>query len=152
MTPVSIDTATDEDIDAICVLLFELFSQEADFRPDQGKQRRAISEILSHPELGRILVLKLGNQVAGMVSLLYLPSTAMGGKVAMLEDMIIAREYRHQGYGRQLLAAAVDFARQQGCLRVTLLTDNDNRQAQQFYRQQGFELSAMVPMRKVLED
>lgn len=152
MTALSIEPAGENDVDAICQLLTALFTQEADFSVDSAKQARAVRAILSQPEQGQILVLKKDNVVAGMVSLLYLISTAMGGKVAMLEDMIIAEDYRSHGFGQRLLQAAIDFARQQGCLRITLLTDADNRRAQQFYQQQGFVRSAMIPMRRVIED
>lgn len=152
MTELSILPASSNDVDAICHLLSELFSQEADFTADPEKQANAVKMILASPEQGQILVLKINNQLVGMVSLLYLISTAMGGKVAMLEDMIIAREQRSRGLGKQLLLAAVEFARKQGCLRITLLTDAVNTAAQQFYQQQGFIHSAMVPMRQQLED
>jgi GNAT superfamily N-acetyltransferase len=152
MTNLSILPASKNDVDAICHLLAELFAQEADFAANADKQANAINAILASPEQGQILVLKIDNQLVGMVSLLYLISTVMGGKVAMLEDMIIAPEQRSHGLGRQLLNAAIEFAREQGCLRITLLTDADNLRAQRFYQRQGFVRSAMVPMRQVLED
>lgn len=152
MTELSIVAASNNDVDAICHLLAELFTQEADFAVDRDKQTSAVTAILASPEQGQILLLKVDDQVIGMVSLLYLVSTAMGGKVAMLEDMIIAPEHRSHGLGQQLLTAAIDFARQQGCLRITLLTDADNEPAQQFYQRQGFVHSSMVPMRRMLED
>jgi GNAT superfamily N-acetyltransferase len=152
MTELSILPASKNDVDAICHLLAELFVQEADFAVNADKQANAVNAILASPEQGQILVLKMDNQLVGMVSLLYLISTAMGGKVAMLEDMIIAPEQRSQGLGQQLLNAAITFAREQGCLRITLLTDADNQRAQQFYQRQGFVRSAMVPMRHVFED
>lgn len=152
MSDLSIVPASERDVDAICHLLHELFTQEADFSTNQDKQACAVRAILASPEHGQILLLKVDDQIAGMVSLLYLISTAMGGKVAMLEDMIIAASYRSRGLGKQLLSAAIDFARQQGCLRITLLTDADNERAQQFYQQQGFVHSAMLPMRRVFEN
>ncbi len=152
MTDLSIAPASEKDADAICQLLSVLFSQEADFSFDSEKQTRAVNAILSHPEQGQVLLVKKDRVVVGMVSLLYLISTAMGGKVAMLEDMIIAEDYRSQGLGQRLLQAAINFARDQGCLRITLLTDADNDRAQQFYQQHGFVRSAMIPMRRVLED
>jgi GNAT superfamily N-acetyltransferase len=152
MTELSILPASETDMDAICLLLNQLFSQEADFAADKTKQMRAVTEILSQPDSGQILILRKDGQVAGMVSLLYLISTAMGGKVALLEDMIIAEGYRGRGLGQELLNAAIDFARQQGCLRITLLTDADNDRAQQFYQKHGFSHSAMVPMRRIFED
>lgn len=152
MTELSILPASKNDVDAICHLLAELFVQEADFAANADKQANAVNAILASPEQGQILVLKIDKQLVGMVSLLYLISTAMGGKVAMLEDMIIAPEQRSQGLGQQLLNAAISFAREQGCLRITLLTDADNQRAHQFYQRQGFVHSAMVPMRHVFED
>ena len=151
MTELSILPASKNDVDAICHLLAELFVQEADFAANADKQANAVNAILASPEQGQILVLKIDKQLVGMVSLLYLISTAMGGKVAMLEDMIIAPEQRSQGLGQQLLNAAITFAQEQGCLRITLLTDADNQRAQQFYQRQGFVHSAMVPMRHVFE-
>ena len=86
MPRVCIAPAGEADINQICLLLIALFSQEANFDPAPEKQAMAVRDILRHPEKGHILLLKLDDQVAGMVSLLYLPSTAMGGKVALLED------------------------------------------------------------------
>ncbi|WP_438970529.1 GNAT family N-acetyltransferase [Methylophaga sp.] len=151
MLPASIVLAKQQDCTALCDLLALLFEQEADFNPAKEKQKTAIEAILAHPETGHILVLKQDATVFGMVSLLYLPSTAMGGKVALLEDLIIAPQMRHQGYGKLLLEAAVTFARQQNCLRITLLTDKDNLTAQQLYMDQGFEFSAMSVMRKLIK-
>lgn len=152
MTTVTFSLATKHDLTAIVDLLTALFEQEADFEPDTARQQRAVSDLLAHPEQGEILLARKPGRVIGMVSLLYLPSTAMGGRVALLEDMIIAADWRGQGYGQKLLSAAIDHARSRGCLRITLLTDRDNLPAQLFYQQQGFSLSAMVPMRRVLKD
>lgn len=152
MSAVSILPASHADIEAICDLLGELLSQEADFSPDRNKQRHAVEVILADPDQAHMLVLTVDSEVVGLVSLLYLTSTAMGGKVAMLEDMVISASHRSQGYGTRLLTAALAFAKQQGCLRITLLTDADNLRAQQFYQQQGFSMSAMLPMRIMLED
>lgn len=151
MTDLSIVTANNSDVDEICQLLAALFAQESDFTVNYEKQATAVKAILDSPERGQIVLIKVNNHLAGMVSLLYLISTAMGGKVAMLEDMIIADGFRSQGLGKQLLSAAIDLARQQGCLRITLLTDADNERAQQFYEKHGFGHSAMLPMRLVIE-
>lgn len=151
MTALHFSLASNDDIDAIVALLTALFEQEADFKPEPSRQQRAVRDQLAHPEQGEILLARQQHQVIGMVSLLYLPSTAMGGRVALLEDMIINENFRGSGYGRQLLSAAIAHARKRDCLRITLLTDRDNKSAQQLYQQQGFGFSAMVPMRLSLE-
>jgi len=82
-----------------------------------------------------------------MVNLLFTISTALGERVALLEDMVIASKLRGAGVGSQLLEQAISVARAEGCKRITLLTDKTNESAQRFYAKQGFELSSMVPMR-----
>jgi ribosomal protein S18 acetylase RimI-like enzyme len=83
--------------------------------------------------------------------LLYSISTALGGKVAILEDMIIHKDHRQQGLGKELLGEAISFSKKRNCLRLTLLTDFNNDPAIQFYQQFGFRKSDMIPMRLVFE-
>ena len=82
-----------------------------------------------------------------MVSLLYTVSTALGERVALLEDMVVAEQERDKGIGSRLLGEAVAFAKLVGCKRITLLTDGANRAAQRFYQGHGFDVSTMLPMR-----
>lgn len=143
--------ATPEDIPALCDLLAALFSQEAEFSVARDAQTRGLSGIIADARVGHILVLRDGARAIGMVNLLYTISTALGGKVAMLEDMVVHPDWRGAGNGSRLLSTAIEFARAQGCGRITLLTDGDNREAQRFYRRHGFTASSMVPMRLMLD-
>lgn len=138
--------ATLDDLPQLCQLLSELFSIEPEFKADPEKQSRALRQILTNPETGHILVLKNDGQVVGMVSLLFTVSTATGGSAILLEDMIIHKEYRSKGAGSLLLGHAMAYARKQGYLRITLLTDRVPS-AVGFYEKHGFTQSAMVPMR-----
>lgn len=132
-------------------LLNELFTQDIEFEPDFEKQETGLVKILSNPEIGEILVLKIDNKIVGMVSLLYSISTALGGKVAILEDMIIDKGYRNEGFGKELLNEAINFAKDRNCLRLTLLTDFNNDTAINFYQRAGFKKSEMIPMRLVFQ-
>ena len=146
----SVEEATLADIPRLNELLEILFTQESDFHPDLDKQSAGIRLIIENPHFGRILVLRHGSVVVGMVNILYTISTALGGRVAILEDMVVDPECRGGGAGSALLQAAIAFARDQGCLRVTLLTDRINSGAIRFYERHGFVLSEMVPLRLVL--
>lgn len=139
------------DIPELSKLLALLFSQETEFCPDFDKQCQGLQSIITNPETGHILVARQDNRTIGMVSLLYTVSTALGAKVALLEDMVTAPDARRSGIGSALLHGAIEYARKQGCQRITLLTDHDNHRAQAFYRQHGFVLSPMVPMRLKLD-
>ena len=145
-----ISLATASDIPALCKLLALLFSQEADFQPDEKAQRRGLVHILNNPDIGLIFVARKNEKVVGMVNLLFTFSTALGEKVALLEDLIVLPNQRRKGIGSQLLKQAIETARLNNCHRITLLTDLVNHSAQQFYRKSGFIFSAMIPMRVLL--
>lgn len=138
------------DVPALSDLLTALFSQEAEFTPDQAAQRRGVSHIIANPDSGTILLARQGDQVIGMVNLLFTISTALGEPVALLEDMVVAPAGRGSGVGTQLLSAAIAAARARGCKRITLLTDRANEAAQRIYARQGFVASGMLPMRLML--
>jgi ribosomal protein S18 acetylase RimI-like enzyme len=130
-------------------LLGILFTQEADFTPDPSKQERALRQILAHSDSGTLLVARQASgAVIGMVSLLYLISTACGGRVALLEDLVVDPALRGGGIGQLLVDAAIAHAEAVGCHRITLLTDNDNHAAQRFYARAGFRPSAMRVLRR----
>ena len=145
-----IEKATVNDIPELCQLLAILFNQEAEFKPDRQAQQTGLQAIISNPDIGIILLARHKDKVVAMVSLLFSISTALGGRVAMLEDMVVLPEQRDLGIGSALLAAAISTARENGCLRITLLTDSYNEIAHRFYDRQGFTRSAMLAFRRLL--
>lgn len=142
-----IQAAVVSDVPALSALLSILFAQEAEFTPDHEAQCRGLFEIISRPESGTILVAKDDTQALGMVNLLYTVSTALGERVALLEDMVVSPAARDHGLGTRLLESAIEVARVAGCKRITLLTDSSNVAAQRFYARHGFVTSPMIPLR-----
>lgn len=147
---VVIEPATEADLDELSELVGELFAQESDFRPDKHKQLRGLLLIFEQPNRGRVFVLRRDKAIVGMINLLFTISTAEGGFVILLEDLVIHKKHQGQGYGAMLLQHAIDFARQKKFLRITLLTDRPENLAQEFFRRHGFHESSMIPMRLVL--
>lgn len=144
---VQISQAESGDLEHLAELLDTLFSQETEFAPDRETQLIALRSIITDPRLGEITVARKNGRCVGMVLILYTISTALGARVAILEDMIVAEDCRGEGIGRQLITTAMQRARRSGCKRVTLLTDADNLRAQRFYRSRGFSHSRMAVMR-----
>jgi ribosomal protein S18 acetylase RimI-like enzyme len=135
------------DLPQLVELLALLFAQEADFAPDEVKQRRALQMILADASRGGIYVAREEGRVIAMATLLYTVSSAEGGRAALFEDLVVRPEYRGRGIGRALLAHVIEQAKADGVLRLTLLTDGDNERAQSLYRRLGFSASGMRPMR-----
>ena len=144
---VVIEPATEADLDELSEMLGELFTQESDFRPDKEKQLRGLRLIFEQPSRGRVFVLRRDGAIVGMINLLFTISTAEGGFVILLEDLVIHKKYQGHGYGSKLLQHAIDFAKQKNFLRITLLTDRPENAAQEFFRRNGFVESSMIPMR-----
>ena len=144
---IELGTATREDLPQLVALLGVLFSQEAEFVPDDAKQTRALKKILADDSVGRIHVARDGGKVVAMASLIYGISTAEGGLAASFEDFIVLPGYRGKGIGSALLQYVIAEARKLGVLRLTLLTDKQNKRAQALYRKLGFAESTMKAMR-----
>jgi GNAT superfamily N-acetyltransferase len=146
MPDLRIEPATLDDLPELTELLRDLFQQEADFQPDREKQMRGLRLILEQPARGRIFVLRNERMIIGMINLLITISTAEGGFVLVLEDLVVHRDHRGSGYGSRLLQHAIGFAREKKFLRITLLTDNAE-ETPRFYLKHGFVESEMKPMR-----
>ena len=145
-----IEFADYADIEAMAALLHDLFTLESDFQPQRAKQLAALRWILDHPAHGRLFVLRDDSRVVGMANALISISTAEGGPVLILEDVIVAASHRGGGHGRRLIEHVLAWAATQGMSRVTLLADKDNAAALAFYERLGFEKSAMVVRRRRL--
>ena len=137
------------DVPQLADLLKLLFTQEADFTPNREKQERGLRLIIDSADVGVILAARDGDQVVGMVSLLFTISTAQGGKVCWLEDMVVRPDRRGGGLGSRLLQSAIEYARSNGFSRITLLTDKLNAGAIRFYGRHGFIESEMTALRLI---
>jgi|SRR5258705_3013187 ribosomal protein S18 acetylase RimI-like enzyme len=142
-----VEPATLDDLPELTELLFELFSQEGDFIPNREKEMRGLRLLLEQPSRGRVFVLRSPIKIVGMINLLITISTAEGGFVLVLEDLIVHNEYRGQGFGTQLLNYAIEFAKKKKFLRITLLTNKPNEKLKRFFAKNGFVESSMIPMR-----
>lgn len=149
---VRVEMATLEDLPALTELVMDLFAMSSgDFQPDREVQGRGLRLILEQPSRGRIAVVRNDDQIFGMVNMLFTISTARGGFVILMEDVVIHPRHRGQGYGTMLLDHVIEFAKQKEFLRITLLTDRISAESQEFFKKQGFEYSNMIPMRCLIE-
>lgn len=146
---ITIRTAEFADVEALILLLIELFQIESDFQVNPAKQRAGL-ELLLSSDNGRIFVAQTNdsNQVVGMCSVQVLISTAEGAKVGMVEDLIVNAAYRGQGIGQKLLRYLENWAQQQGLKRLQLLADKNNQSALDFYARQDWQTTQLIALRK----
>jgi ribosomal protein S18 acetylase RimI-like enzyme len=143
--PITIRHAQADDIMAMAGLLGQLFAIEADFVADGQAQMRGLSLLLHSGAC--LLVADEDGAVLGMVSIQPLISTAEGGVVGLLEDLVVAEQCRGRGVGSRLLHAALDWAQAQGLTRVQLLADQNNAKALHFYSKHSFQMTQLGCLR-----
>jgi GNAT superfamily N-acetyltransferase len=108
---------------------------------------RGLRHALEHAERGGVWVLRNKDAILGLVSLFETISTAEGGPVALLQDLVVSPEHRRRGYGNLLLDTAIGNARARGLRRITLVADSLSPEARRFFQKHGAADSGMRPLR-----
>jgi len=139
-----------EDVDAMAVLLRQLFELEKDFQHSHAVQSRALSSLVCR-ESATVLVATKNNRTVGMVSVQYIVSTAMGDLSGWVEDLVVDSPERGKGVGTLLLNAIEADAREKGASRLQLLADKENNKALQFYHDHKWEENRMIPRVRFLQ-
>jgi GNAT superfamily N-acetyltransferase len=89
-------------------------------------------------ESGEVTVLFAGDGPDGFAELRFRPSLYTGALDAYLEELYVVPERRGQGFGRVLLEAAMEHARERGAAHIDLGTSEDDVAARALYESAGF--------------
>jgi GNAT superfamily N-acetyltransferase len=89
-------------------------------------------------ESGEVTVLFAGDGPDGFAELRFRPSLYTGALDAYLEELYVVPERRGQGFGRVLLEAAMEHARERGAAHIDLGTSEDDAAARALYESAGF--------------
>jgi ribosomal protein S18 acetylase RimI-like enzyme len=117
----------------------------ADFRdflegdsPSNAQIESVVSELIGDPATEYLLI---GEPEQGFAQIRYRLSVWESGEDAWLEDVFVREQARGSGFGRTLVAAAVERAKSRGCGRIQLETNRNNEAAVRLYESFGFESS-----------
>jgi GNAT superfamily N-acetyltransferase len=133
--------ARDDDIARI-VELFEhgSLTQGKEDPDDLTPYRAALDDIAQGP--GGVLVAQLGEEVVGVCQLIvFRHLQSRGGRCAEIESVHVHPDRRGTGIGTVLMEAAIARARELGCYRVQLTSNQARPDAHRFYRALGFDPS-----------
>ena len=143
--------ARSDDVPALAEMLAELFRIETDFIPDVGAHVCGLSLILHDPSYRVIVATGSDDHPVGMITLHVLVSTALGGRVGLVEDLYVRPRWRRRGIGRSLCEAVERVAREKRLLRLSLLADNANLPALSFYDRIGWKRTSLVALHYVAQ-
>ncbi len=89
-------------------------------------------------ESGEVTALFAGEGPDGFATLRFRPSLYTAALDAYLEELYVVPEHRGQGFGRALLEAAMQRARERGAAHIDLATSEGDVAARALYESAGF--------------
>jgi GNAT superfamily N-acetyltransferase len=130
----TIRRATFADADAILALTTDFATT---FPTKETAWRASFAEIVAQPD-AVLLVAESDGHIAGYLLGFDHPTLYANGRTAWVDELAVAEAHRRSGLGRLLMRAFEDWARERGCVLVSLAT----RRAGDFYAAIGYEDSA----------
>ena len=121
--------AESDDYSQTLPLLHQLWKN---FAFNENDLMNTFSTLLSDPNAEIYLVEYSGNLIA-LISLTFRFSLFHQGKVMIIEDFIVKKEFRKQGIGTDLVSYAENIALQKGCKCIELNSDFHRLETHQFW-------------------
>ncbi len=100
--------------------------------------QRLLAEMDANPFEYHNLVCEVDGQVCGFLSLVFYRSFFHQVGTALINELVVDRNRRGLGLGRQLIEAAIAEARARSMDEIEVGTEVTNLSAQQFYNKCGF--------------
>ncbi|WP_200209209.1 GNAT family N-acetyltransferase [Micromonospora coerulea] len=142
MTDVIFRDAVRADLPAIIALLADdVLGKARDFTEVDEAYEKAFADIAADPR-NHLVVADVGGELVGCMQITYIPGLGRhGAERSLIESVRVRSDVRGRGLGREMMAWAIDQARQRGCALVQLTTDKTRADAHRFYRNLGFVAS-----------
>jgi len=86
-------------------------------------------------EGARFLGLTVDDRLAGLVSV------RLRERLCYIEKLCVLPEHRHRGFGKRLMEAAEDYAREHGCQRASIGIIDENKVLKDWYVDMGFRVT-----------
>ena len=118
---------------------------------DRDAVRRGARELLANPLLGGAWLVCDGERVGGYVIIAFGIDLEFGGRQATITDLYLDEDMRRRGVGTKTLQFVEGMLRDMGIHALELQVEEDNTEARAFYRRNGFEAHARIPLSKRLD-
>jgi len=133
---IAVRRATAADLEDL-VPLFDAYRRFYGRAGDPEAARRFLRDRLERAE-SVVFIARDELGAAGFTQLYPSYSSVALGRIFVLNDLYVVPRARRRGVGRDLITAAVDYARAAGAVRLTLSTAHDNTAAQALYESMGW--------------
>ncbi|HEY4505078.1 MAG TPA: GNAT family N-acetyltransferase [Candidatus Paceibacterota bacterium] len=136
---------TPEDVEAIKDLLVELQDTLKEIEPDiiaaGEKVRESYSKYIfdnAENRQGEIYLAKDGDKIVGFIAISIAKESDEDVEYLYVSDMVVSKEYRGKGIGKQLLAKAEEYAKSKNLKYIRIGSLVSNPGATKLYKNFGF--------------
>jgi len=134
--------ATSDDAADVARLLIDFRDWQGREEPSDSSVEASVRRLLADPNAEYLLA---GDPATGVLQLRFRHAVWTGTDDAHLEDLFVSADARGSGVGRELVEAAFERARERGCARMLLDTNESNEAALRLYESMGFRSGTGAP-------
>ncbi|KEQ56612.1 phospholipiddiacylglycerol acyltransferase protein [Marine Group I thaumarchaeote SCGC AAA799-E16] len=135
--------ATENDIPVILELLYVLGRPIAKNDLEITTFSRQIKQYITNPDK-QILVAQTNSKIVGLVSLIFVTRLNQEKLEMYIPELVVAKEYRYKGTGKNLVAECIKIAKEKKCYRIRLESGNQRVESHKFYKKLGFTQHALT--------
>jgi ribosomal protein S18 acetylase RimI-like enzyme len=139
MTDILTREAEESDLPIIEKLMTELIEVLDNTKDINIRQVVNNCKNLLKDETSYLLVAEIEETVTGFINFTTRQTILHQDLSGLIDELVVAKEFRGKGVGNQLLLAAIRKCRQLGCREVEVSTEKTNTKAREFYKKCGFE-------------
>lgn len=135
----AVGKAKKSDLPAIRKLLAELINAMDDTEGiDVGIALETCGQLLNDAR-SHFLMATAQEAPVGFIHFTIRQTVLHRGPSAMIDELVVTKEYRDKGIGKQLVLATIETCKRLGCCEVEVSTEKTNDKARKFYKKCGFE-------------
>ena len=142
MVNIRLRKANKKDVDDILDLLYQLQRPRPRTVQEYTAFRKRIFQYLGERDK-RIIVSELDSKIVGLASTVLLPRLNRTKLELYIPDLVVSENHRGSGVGKSLIESCISMAKKKKCFRIRLESGNQRKGAHQFYKNMGFEQSAL---------
>ena len=128
----------DNDLENLLELYKHLHPDDTNTAEDSLK--KSWKQITTNENFFRYFVVEHNNAIIASCCISIIPNvTRRGRPYALIENVITHPEHRRKGFGTLVLNEAIQYAQEQHCYKIMLLSDFKREEAHAFYNSLGFD-------------
>jgi len=144
MNHILIRKANESDLPTIEKIMIELINSMDN---KEGIDASAVLEncqSLLKENNSHLLIAEINREMVGFINFTIRRTILHSGPSGLIDEIVVTRNYRGKGVGKQLIGAAIEKCKQLGCCEVEVTTELTNVNAREFYKRCGFEERGVI--------